>query len=164
MKRKRSFLCKRPAFSHFWRPVWQLRATSSPPWLLTCRYSFYQVSQKRFVILFFSNRLFKYFNPLEQAGHRSRMEKLWKNPESDQLASSCQKRCCLHQRVLDTLVLIKVFIISWIMLILFSTERGPCKRWQRELAGLKSPNFDFTVGKDDLYLKNDASIIIHHSY
>ena len=46
------------------------------------------------------------------------MEKLWENPESDQLASSCQKRCCLHQRVLNTLVLIKVFIISWVMLIL----------------------------------------------
>ena len=53
------------------------------------------------------------------------MEKLWKNPESDQLASSRQKRCCLHQRVLNSLVLIKVFIISWIMLILFSTEGTP---------------------------------------
>ena len=61
----------------------------------------------------------------------------------------------MHQRVLNTLVLIKVFIISWVMLILSSTEGTPCRHRQRELAGLKSPDSDFTVGKVDLYLKSD---------
>ena len=55
----------------------------------------------------------------------------------------------------SSLVLIKVFKISCLMLILSSTEGTPCRHWQRELSGLKSPNFVFTVGKDDLYLKSD---------